>query len=138
MRRRLPRIRRPRRRPPARASSVNSKTRWTPTGLTVRRGETLTFNTTGEVRLSANGDDIAPPAGSTSGRMAVGSPDAQRAGGRADWPHRQWCAVRIGNQTTLVAPAAGQLFLGVNDGDLNDNTASSGSRSLRMSAQVRR
>jgi hypothetical protein len=28
----------------------------------------------------------------------------------------------IGNQTSIPAPAAGQLFLGINDGQLDDNS----------------
>jgi hypothetical protein len=101
---------------------VNSKTRWTPTGITVRRGETLTLNTTGEVRLSTNGDDIAPPAGSTSGRMAAGAPLPNALAGALIGRIGNGAPFGIGNMTTLVAPASGQLFLGVNDGDLNDNT----------------
>ena len=44
----------------------------------------------------------------------------------------------IGNQTTLVTPAAGQLFLGVNDGDLNDNTGEFRVEITRASSAVRR
>ena len=101
---------------------VDSKQRWTSTGITVRRGETITLNTTGEVRLSSNGEDIAPPAGSTSGRMAAGAPMPNTLAGALIGRIGNGAPFGIGNQTTLVAPASGQLFLGVNDRDLNDNT----------------
>lgn len=117
---------------------VNAKTRWTPTGITVRRGETLTLNTTGEVRLSSNGDDIAPPAGSTSGRMAVGSPMPNTLAGALIGRIGNGAPFGIGNQTTLVAPASGQLFLGVNDGDLNDNTGEFRVEITRSGNPVRR
>lgn len=101
---------------------VSSKQRWTNTGIIVRRGETLTLNTTGEVRLSADGQDIAPPAGSTSGRLATGAPMPNALAGALIGRIGNGTPFGIGNQTTFVAPAAGQLFLGVNDRDLNDNT----------------
>lgn len=101
---------------------VSSRQRWTNTGIMVRRGETLTLNTTGEVRLSADGQDIAPAAGATSGRMATGAPMPNALAGALIGRIGNGAPFGIGNQTTLVAPAAGQLFLGVNDRDLNDNT----------------
>ena len=117
---------------------VNSKQRWTNTGITVRRGETLTLNTTGEVRLSANGEDIAPAAGSTSGRMAANSPMPNALAGALIGRIGNGAPFGIGNQTTLVAPASGQLFLGVNDGDLNDNTGEFRVEITRSGNPVRR
>lgn len=117
---------------------VNSKTRWTPTGITVRRGETLTLNTTGEVRLSTNGDDMAPPAGSASGRMATGGPLPNVLAGALIGRIGNGTPFGIGNQTTLVTPAAGQLFLGVNDGDLDDNTGEFRVEITRSGSPLRR
>ena len=117
---------------------VNSKQRWTPTGITVRRGETLTLNTTGEVRLSTNGEDIAPPAGSTSGRMAAGAPMPNTLAGALIGRIGNGAPFGIGNQTTIVAPASGPLYLGVNDGDLNDNTGEFRVEITRSGVPVRR
>ena len=39
---------------------------WTGTGLTLRKGDVLTFNTTGQVQLSTDTSDIATPAGFVS------------------------------------------------------------------------
>ena len=101
--------------------AVAGNVQWTPTGLTVRRGEVLTFNTTGEVRLNADGSEIAGSAGSRAQRMAAGAPLPQnyagaliaRIGNSAPFP--------IGDQTTVTMPASGQLFLGINDDHLADN-----------------
>ncbi|MEO6212733.1 MAG: hypothetical protein ABIP65_03800 [Vicinamibacterales bacterium] len=100
---------------------VSSKTAWTPTGLTVRRGEVLTFNTTGEIQLSTAADDVSGSAGAKSQRYAANAPLPRafagaliaRVGNGAPFP--------VGNQTTVTMPAAGQLFLGVNDDGFEDN-----------------
>jgi len=100
---------------------VSAKTPWTPTGLTVRRGEVLTFNTTGEIQLSTAADDVAGSAGAKSQRYATNSPLPRafagaliaRIGNSAPFP--------IGNQTSVAMPSAGQLFLGINDDGFEDN-----------------
>jgi len=101
---------------------VPANMRWVDTGLTVRRAESVTFNATGRVQLSANANDKAGPAGAESGRRPTGPMRAVLAGaliGRIG-PVSMFA---IGNQTTpLPMPADGRLFLGVNDDDVNDNT----------------
>jgi hypothetical protein len=100
---------------------VSAKNAWTPTGLTVRRGEVLSFNTTGEIQLSGDANDVAISAGAKSQRYAANAPLPRafagaliaRIGNSAPFP--------IGNQTTVTMPAAGQLFLGINDDGFEDN-----------------
>lgn len=101
---------------------VSSRQQWTPTGITVRRGEVITFNTTGQLQLSADSNDIASSAGAKSGRRpAANAPKPElpagallgRIGNSAPFP--------IGDQTSVPMPAAGQLFLGINDDSLTDN-----------------
>jgi hypothetical protein len=100
---------------------VSAKTPWTPTGITVRRGEQITFNTTGEIQLSTAADDVAGSAGAKSQRYATNAPLPRafagaliaRVGNGAPFP--------IGNQTSVTMPAAGQLFLGINDDGFEDN-----------------
>ncbi len=107
--------------PDGRGFAVPGNQQWTSTGLTVRQGEVLTFNTTGEVRLSSDSADVAGSAGARSQRTVAGSPLPQnlagaliaRVGNSAPFP--------IGNQTTVTMPANGQLFLGINDDHVNDN-----------------
>jgi hypothetical protein len=101
--------------------AVAGTQQWTPSGITVRRGEVITFNTTGEVQLSTNGSDVAGPAGSKSGRMAQGGPLPQNLAGALIGRIGNGRPFAIGDQTSVPMPAAGQLFLGINDDHLADN-----------------
>ena len=99
---------------------VSARQAWTPTGLTVRRGEVLTFNTTGEIQLSGDTNDIAGSAGAKSQRYAANAPLPRNfAGALIARVGNQ--VFPIGNQTTVTMPANGQLFLGVNDDGFEDN-----------------
>jgi hypothetical protein len=96
---------------------------WTPTGLIVRRGETLTFQTTGEVQLSGDGNDKAHSAGAYSQRRpGAGAPLPPELAGALVARIGNGQAFAIGNSTTVTMPADGQLFLGVNDDALGDNS----------------
>jgi hypothetical protein len=107
--------------PEGQGVAVPANVQWTPTGLTVRSGEVLTFSTTGEVRLNAEGTEVAGAAGSRAQRRATGAPLPQnyagaliaRVGNSAPFP--------IGDQTSVTMPANGQLFLGINDDHVSDN-----------------
>lgn len=99
---------------------VSARQPWTPTALTVRRGEVLSFNTTGEIQLSGDANDVANSAGAKSQRYATNAPLPRSfAGaligrvGNSVFP--------IGNMSTVTIPANGQLFLGVNDDGFEDN-----------------
>jgi hypothetical protein len=94
---------------------------WTSTGLTVQRGEVLTFNASGEAQMG-NGE-TARPSGSGTDRKIQNAPLPQvppgaliaRVGNGAPFP--------IGGPTaTVTMPAAGQLFLGLNDDHHGDNS----------------
>lgn len=109
--------------PPADGIRVSARTPWTPTGIFVRRGETLHLNTRGEIRLSEDPDDVAHSAGARSQRRPLGTAPLPnhlagaligRIGNGAPFP--------IGDQTSIAAPAGGQLFLGINDDELSDNS----------------
>lgn len=101
---------------------VKAKQQWTSTGLVVRRGETLTFNSTGEVTLTPGAEDIAAPAGSKAGRMAPGAPLPRLMAGGLIGRIGNGQPFAIGNLSTVVMPASGQLFLGVNDDHFEDNS----------------
>lgn len=101
---------------------VNGNQQWTQTGLMVRRGERLTFNTTGEIRLSSAGDDVAAPAGATSGRKVAASPMPNAIAGALIGRIGNGQPFGIGNLTSVVMPATGMLFLGINDDHVADNT----------------
>jgi hypothetical protein len=101
---------------------VSAKQQWTPTGITVRRGEVLTFNTTGQIQLSTDANDIATPAGARTPRYAAGSPLPRELAGALIGRIGNGQPFGIGTNTSVTAPAAGILFLGINDDDLNDNS----------------
>jgi hypothetical protein len=99
---------------------VPSQQQWTPTGLTVRRGEWITFNATGDVRIGGEGNSTAGPGGSATAR-APGSPLPNSPAGALVGRVGDGAAFLIGSTNRVLMPAAGQLFLGVNDGNLPDN-----------------
>jgi len=100
---------------------VPGNQRWTDTGITVRRGDRITFNASGQVQLSSNGSDTAGPAGATSGRRPSG-PMPQVFAGALIGRVGPVGLFGIGSQTTpLTMPADGRLFLGINDDEVNDN-----------------
>ena len=99
---------------------VSARQAWTPTSLTVRRGEVLTFNTTGEIQLSGDTNDVAGSAGAKSQRYAANSPLPRNFAG-ALIGRVGTTVFPIGNQSTVTMPASGQLFLGVNDDGFEDN-----------------
>ena len=101
--------------------TVSPKQPWTSTGITVRKGEVVTFNTTGEVQLSNDPSDVATAAGSKTGRRATGAPLPNALAGALIGRIGNGQPFGIGNQTTVPMPAAGQLFLGINDDGFDNN-----------------
>ena len=100
---------------------VNSQTRWTDSGLTVRQGDILHIESSGQIQLSDNGSDMAGTAGALSKRMAPDAPITGVYAGALIGVIQGYPAFAIGNQTTITAPASGHLYLGVNDDHLPDN-----------------
>jgi hypothetical protein len=103
------------------AITVQANQPWTNTGVTVRKGQRLTFTTTGEVQLSDDANDIANPDGSKAARYAANSQMKQVLAGALLGRIGNGAPFAIGNQTSIAAPAAGVLFLGVNDDGFGDN-----------------
>jgi hypothetical protein len=102
--------------------SVSPKQAWTSTGLTVRKGEVLTFNASGEVQLSSDQNDTATPFGSKTGRKAANAPVPNvLAGALIGRIGANGQPFGIGSGASVPMPAAGQLFLGINDDGLDDN-----------------
>src|SRR5262245_527459 len=104
------------------AITVQANQPWTSTGRTVRRGQTINFVSSGEIQLSTSADDIATPAGAKSGRLAARAPLRNvPAGSLLGRIGPNGTPFAIGNQTSIVAPASGILFLGINDDGFADN-----------------
>ena len=105
---------------------VQARQRWTPTNITVRSGQTVRFQTSGEVSVNTRSRVMANAGGNTSlfdtdnpvpsaptGAL-IGQVGAPGRGGRLN-------AFVIGDRETVTMPADGVLLLGVNDTELGDN-----------------
>lgn len=110
--------------------AVSARTAWTDTGITVAQGERLRFAATGTIVFSPRGHR-AVPAGSEDNLRDTNAPVRNalqgaligRVGGTVRGRGASSGSVFvIGAQTSVVMPAGGQLFLGVNDSGLNDNS----------------
>jgi hypothetical protein len=102
--------------------TIPGNQQWVPTGFAVRRGETLRFNATGEVMWSPDAADRATPAGAPTGRRSAQPPIPAVPGGALVARIDNGKPFLIGNQGSVRMPANGQLFLGINDDILGDNT----------------
>lgn len=101
---------------------VSGRQQWTATGITVRRGETLSINASGQIQLSADSNDTASIAGAKSGRYpTAGAPMPRVLAGGLLGRIGNGQPFPIGDQTSLPMPASGQLFLGINDDNVDDN-----------------
>lgn len=104
------------------AVRVPGNATWVATPVTVRRGDRVTFNVTGQVQLSDAADDLAHAAGSLKQRRAGGSPLPQNFAGALIAKVGNSAPFPIGDVTTPVTmPADGQLYLGINDDEVSDN-----------------
>jgi hypothetical protein len=107
---------------PSGAVRVPGNTTWVATPLTVRKGDTVTFNVTGQVQLSTDPSDVAQAAGSLKQRRAAGSPLPQNFAGALIAKVGNSAPFPIGDNTAPVTmPADGQLYLGINDDEVSDN-----------------
>lgn len=101
---------------------VAANARWVATGMVVRSVDRVQFSTQGQVQLSGDGEDKAGPAGSLKGRYAANAPAPTLLAGALIGRIGSGPAFAIGDQTTpLPMPGNGELFLAVNDDEVNDN-----------------
>ena len=107
--------------PEGQGIAVPANQQWTATGLTVRRGEVISFQTSGEVQWSPDAADAASAAGARSQKTVAGAPLPQNFAGALIGRIGNGQPFAIGDQTTVSMPAAGQLFLGINDDNVSDN-----------------
>ena len=120
---------------PAGAIRVPANQQWVATPLNVRKGDRVLFNVSGQIQLSTDPNDMAHAAGSLNQRRAAGSPLAQNFAGALIGRIGNSAPFPIGNVSTPVTmPADGQLYLGINDDEVNDNR---GEFIVRMTLQRR-
>ena len=104
------------------AITVLANQAWTSTGVTVRKGQTVYLTTTGEVQISDDANDVATANGAKTGRMATNSQlRAVPVGALIGKIGPNGAPFGVGGQASIVAPAAGVLYLGVNDDAFGDN-----------------
>jgi hypothetical protein len=107
----------------ARTVVVPGNVQWTNTNITVRRGQRLRFESTGEIRLSLNGDDMSKAAGSASFRHSDKAPIPTIPVGALMGRIGNGQPFSIGETTQVFdMPENGRLFLGVNDDHVADNS----------------
>jgi hypothetical protein len=102
------------------AIRVPANAAWINTGMRVRKGDIVTFNTTGQVQLSDNAGDRASAAGTP--RTAPGSPLPSVNAGGLIGRIGNGQPFGIGDQASVPMPGDGLLYLAVNDDERSDNT----------------
>jgi hypothetical protein len=111
--------------------TISGQQAWTATGLTLRRNETVSTTTSGELKF---GPGTANPHGSTDKNPANPMPSVGTGAliGRIG-PNGQ--PFFIGVNGRFQAPAAGELFLGINDSHFGDNEGSYQVRIMRSNTR---
>jgi len=115
---------------------VPAQQAWTPTGLTVNRGERLRITANGQIKYGAANEASATPAGSNERSPENPVPNASTGTLIARIGNGQ--PFVVGSQTEIQAPASGQLFLGINDTHLPDNSGSYQVQVERSNVRTRR
>jgi len=105
----------------ARTVVVPGNVAWSNTGINVTRGQNLRFDTSGEIRLSFNGDDVAKPMGAVSGRLADKAPLPNVPAGALIGRINNGAPFSIGTNNVPI-PESGRLLLGINDDHVADNS----------------
>ena len=92
---------------------------WVDTRMRVRKGEFISFNTSGEIQLSDNRNDRAHAAGTP--RTAPNAPMPGAYAGALIGRVGNSQPFAIGDQASVPMPFDGVLFLAVNDDERSDN-----------------
>lgn len=95
---------------------------WTRTGIRVSEGQVVNFTVQGDVQLSTDAADRATAAGAASGRVAQQAPLPSALAGALIGRIGNGAPFGIGNQATVPMPASGELYLGINDDQVADNS----------------
>jgi hypothetical protein len=107
---------------------VPGNQQWVATNINVQAGDTIRFDSRGEVRYSRNSADRATPAGAVNGSISEAGPVPRaplgaligRVGSGTGFNRGR--TFLIGSQGAVKMPTGGPLFLGINDDGVGDNT----------------
>jgi hypothetical protein len=100
---------------------VQANQKWVDTGLALTEGQQLTLESSGTVKLNADGSETSPVTGTQSGRKAAGAHAPDLPVGALVGRLGNGQAFGIGSSTSLTMPASGRLYLAVNDDENGDN-----------------
>jgi Ca2+-binding EF-hand superfamily protein len=101
---------------------VSAQQRWTDTGIDVRAGDVLTFDSRGTVQLSSDSNDVATPAGSRKQGRVAPATNVNAAAGALIARIGDSDPIAVADRRSISAPLGGRLYLGINDDHLPDNT----------------
>jgi len=101
---------------------VPGNQQWVPTGVVVRRNEIVRFEAQGEVMWTTEQADKATPSGANNRRMSGAPPVPKAPGGALIGRVGNSQPFLIANLGSIKMPANGELFLGINDDVVADNT----------------
>ena len=100
---------------------VNAQQRWTDTGIDVRTGDELTFDSRGSVQLSSDSNDVATPGGSQKPGRVIPATNVNAPAGALIARIGDSATLVVGDRRSILASLAGRLYLGLNDDHLPDN-----------------
>ena len=107
---------------PSRTIVVPATRQWTATNIRVNQGDRIRFETTGEIHWTANPNDRAGSAGALDLKKTPGAPMPNAFAGALVGRIDSGQPFGIGDQKSIIAPASGLLYLGVNDDNISDNS----------------
>jgi hypothetical protein len=103
---------------------VQGNQAWTDSGITVKKGDRVSFNATGQISFGQSAGQTASPDGSADVKNPAYPVPVAGAGALIGKVGNS-VAFPIGRNTSpIVMPADGRLMLGINDNELNDNSGS--------------
>jgi hypothetical protein len=101
---------------------VDARQAWTDTGITVKAGDRVVFNASGQIAFGRSAGQTSDPNGNAAERRA-NYPDPSVPVGALLGKIGNSAPFAIGMQTQpLGMPASGRLMLGINDNELGDNS----------------
>ena len=101
---------------------VPATRQWTPTNIRVNQGDRIRIQTTGEIQWTPNASDRARAAGALDQKRTPGAPMPNSFAGALLGRIDSGQPFGIGDLTSIVVPASGQLYLGINDDTVSDNS----------------